>query len=42
MGGPSASLTVQESASNILKTIHGLKKEDSGLLFSYDGAKMPF
>lgn len=42
MGGPDAMLHVEESVGHILKTVKGLKPEDSGYAFLYDGRKMPF
>lgn len=42
MGGPNAIMPVQKSVSHILNTLHGLKQEDSGLCFLYDGRKVPF
>jgi len=42
MGGPGAIMPVEESVSHILKTVKGLKPEDSGYAFLFDGRKMPF
>jgi len=42
MGGPNAVLPVGESVKNILKCLHGLKKDDSGYCFLYDGSRVPF
>jgi len=42
MGGPNAPLEKTESISTVLKTVHGLKKEDSGYSFLYNGNKIPF
>lgn len=40
MGGPSASIRVEESARGILALIDGLTLEQSGQFFQYDGQKL--
>ncbi|KAF2454315.1 NADP-dependent dehydrogenase-like protein [Lineolata rhizophorae] len=42
MGGPAAAIEVQESASNVLSTIRGLKNEDSGKFLLYNGKELPW
>ncbi|KAI9199309.1 short-chain dehydrogenase/reductase superfamily [Polychytrium aggregatum] len=42
MGGSNADLTVSTSVSSILKVVHGLKHEDNGKFFNYDGTTIPW
>ncbi len=42
MGGPNATLSVKESASNLISNFLKLNIKDSGHLFNYDGTKMEF
>lgn len=37
MGGPNATLTPEQSVSGLLKVIDGLKPEDTGKFYNYDG-----
>uniref|UniRef100_A0A0M3HR06 NAD(P)-binding protein n=1 Tax=Ascaris lumbricoides TaxID=6252 RepID=A0A0M3HR06_ASCLU len=42
MGGPEASLTVEQSTKTQIQTALSLRKEHSGLLLSYDGTKLAY
>lgn len=42
MGGPAAEITAEESASGIRKVISGLKKEDSGNFYKWNGDIHPW
>lgn len=42
MGGPGAVMEVEFSAGSILKTLSGLKEEDSGKFFQFDGKEEPW
>lgn len=42
MGGPNATLTPEQSISGMLKLLDGLKPEDTGGFFQYDGSKLPW
>ena len=42
MGGPNATLKPEESIAGLLKIIDGLKAEDSGKFFNYDGTMLPW
>jgi NAD(P)-dependent dehydrogenase (short-subunit alcohol dehydrogenase family) len=42
MGGPNATLKPEESIAAMLKLIDGLKPEDNGKFFNYDGKPMPW
>jgi NAD(P)-dependent dehydrogenase (short-subunit alcohol dehydrogenase family) len=42
MGGRGANLTVEESVAHQLKVIDGLKLEDNGKFFSWDGSEIPW
>lgn len=42
MGGEGAMLEPEESVSNIVRTVTGLKHEDSGKFFRYDGGIIPW
>ena len=42
MGGPSATLTVADSTAAIAKLIDGLRPEDNGKFFDYDGKELPW
>ena len=42
MGGPAAEITAEESASGIRKVISGLKKEDSGNFYKWNGEIHPW
>lgn len=40
MGGPSANLSPEESVAGILKTLAGLKADDTGSYFNHDGSRL--
>ena len=42
MGGEGAVLEAQESIGGMLKTLHGLKGEDNGKFYTYDGSEVPW
>lgn len=42
MGGPNATLSVDESVSSVLKVIASLQKSQAGCFFSYDGSILPW
>ena len=42
MGGPQAPLTVQQAAATIIKTIDGLKPEQTGAYLNTDGTGLPW
>lgn len=42
MGGPQATLEPEESIAAMIKLLDGLKAEDSGKFFNYDGKPMPW
>jgi NAD(P)-dependent dehydrogenase (short-subunit alcohol dehydrogenase family) len=42
MGGPTASLTPEASVRGLRKVLAGLRREDSGKFFSYDGSSIPW
>lgn len=42
MGGPNATLTPEQSVTGLLKIIDGLKPEDTGAFFNYDGKTLPW
>ena len=42
MGGPAASIGVEESAAGLVKVIAGLTIEESGRFFQYDGEELPW
>ena len=42
MGGEGAILEPEESVLNIVRTVTGLKHEDSGKFFRYDGGTIPW
>lgn len=42
MGGPGAILRPEESITAVLKVVHGLRDEDNGAFFGYDGQKKPW
>lgn len=42
MGGPGAPLTVEQSVTAMLKLLDGLKPDDTGRFFNYDGATIPW
>jgi len=42
MGGPNANLTPEESVSGILRTLAGLKGDDTGGYFNHDGSELPW
>lgn len=42
MGGPNATLKPEESIAAMIKLLDGLKAEDSGKFFNYDGKPMPW
>ena len=42
MGGPTATLTIEQSVPAMVKTIEGLKPSDNGRYLQYDGAELPW
>ncbi len=42
MGGPSAQISADESASGIISVIHGMAREDSGKFFKWNGEIHPW
>lgn len=42
MGGEGAVLEPEESIGGMLKVLHGLKSEDNGKFFTYDGSEVPW
>jgi NAD(P)-dependent dehydrogenase (short-subunit alcohol dehydrogenase family) len=42
MGGEGAILEAQDSIGGMLKIVHGLKSEDNGKFFTYDGSEVPW
>ena len=42
MGGPAAEITAEESASGIRNVLSGLKKEDSGNFYKWNGEIHPW
>jgi NAD(P)-dependent dehydrogenase (short-subunit alcohol dehydrogenase family) len=42
MGGPTATLTVEQSVPSMVKVIEGLKPSDNGRYLQYDGAELPW
>jgi NAD(P)-dependent dehydrogenase (short-subunit alcohol dehydrogenase family) len=42
MGGPTATLTIDQSVPSMVKVIAGLKPSDNGRYISYDGSKLPW
>lgn len=42
MGGDGAILEPKDSIGGMLKTLHGVKAEDSGKFFTYDGSEVPW
>ena len=42
MGGPTATLTIDQSVPAMVKVIDGLKPADNGRFLSYDGSEMPW
>ncbi|KAH8912342.1 NAD(P)-binding protein [Coniochaeta sp. PMI_546] len=42
MGGDGAILEAKDSIGGMLKVVHGLKSEDNGKFFTYDGSEVPW
>jgi len=42
MGGQNAPMTVEESVSNIIKTVFSLSEQHSGKFIQYDGKELPW
>jgi NAD(P)-dependent dehydrogenase (short-subunit alcohol dehydrogenase family) len=42
MGGPTATLTIEQSVPSMVKVIDGLKASDNGRYVSYDGSELPW
>lgn len=42
LGGPSALISVDESVSGMRRVIDGLRPEDTGQFFNYDGSRVPW
>jgi len=42
MGGPSATLTIEQSVPSMVRVIEGLKPSDNGRYVSYDGSELPW
>jgi hypothetical protein len=42
MGGEGAVLEAEVSIGGMLRTVHGLKGEDNGKFFTYDGSVVPW
>ena len=42
MGGPTATLTIDQSVPGMVKVIDGLKKSDNGRFLQYDGGELPW
>jgi NAD(P)-dependent dehydrogenase (short-subunit alcohol dehydrogenase family) len=42
MGGPTATLTIEQSVPSMVKVIDGLKPTDNGRYLQYDGAELPW
>ncbi len=42
MGGPTATLTIEQSVPGMVKVIDGLKKSDNGRFLQYDGSELPW
>ena len=42
MGGPTATLTIDQSVPGMVKVIDGLKPSDNGRFLQYDGAELPW
>jgi NAD(P)-dependent dehydrogenase (short-subunit alcohol dehydrogenase family) len=42
MGGPNARLTLDEALPDLMRVIDGLKLEDTGQFFNWDGTKVPW
>jgi NAD(P)-dependent dehydrogenase (short-subunit alcohol dehydrogenase family) len=42
MGGPTATLTIEQSVPSMVKVIEGLKPSDNGRYVSYDGSELPW
>ena len=42
MGGPTATLTIEQSVPSMVKVIEGLKPPDNGRYVSYDGSELPW
>ena len=40
MGGPTATLTIEQSVPAMVKVIDGLKPADTGRFINYDGAEL--
>lgn len=42
MGGPTATLTIEQSVPSMVKVIDGLKSSDNGRFLQYDGTELPW
>jgi NAD(P)-dependent dehydrogenase (short-subunit alcohol dehydrogenase family) len=42
MGGPTATLTIEQSVPGMVKVIEGLKTSDNGRFLQYDGGELPW
>jgi hypothetical protein len=42
MGGPTATLTIDQSVPAMLKVIDALKPSDNGRFLQYDGSELPW
>jgi len=42
MGGPTATLTIEQSVPGMVKVIDGLKPSDNGRFLQYDGSELPW
>lgn len=42
MGGPTATLTIEQSVPSMVQVIEGLKPSDNGRYISYDGSELPW
>jgi NAD(P)-dependent dehydrogenase (short-subunit alcohol dehydrogenase family) len=42
MGGPTATLTIEQSVPGMVKVIDALKKSDNGRFLQYDGSELPW
>ena len=42
MGGPTATLTIEQSVPSMVKVIDGLKPSDNGRFLQYDGSELPW
>ena len=42
MGGPTATLTIEQSVPSMVKVIDALRPSDNGRYLSYDGSELPW